>query len=179
MVIAHQAILVAKSNPDTSVASFVEEKNGRLEDSQGRNGAIGPETQNFLSGAKPHASVPRLQEKLPNRFPPVSGVSFQFCAGKTCYAPRSVDPHVTFSIVADGADGPARQAVVFGIGGGNTIIQPDETAVHSADPQHSGAGLVQRQNIRSLPKPGVSAESKTVKRSPSKCASPPKVPIQR
>ena len=87
MVIAHQPILVAKSNPDASVASFVDEKNARLGGMQGRNGAIGSETHNIFSAAEPHASVPRLQEKLSDRFSAVSGISLQLCAGKMCYAP--------------------------------------------------------------------------------------------
>ena len=66
---------------------------------------------------------------------------------KCATPPRSVDPDLPFGIAADGADEPAWQAVAFGVCGGNTIIQPDETAIHSADPQYSGATFVQRENL--------------------------------
>src|SRR5208283_2825960 len=110
---------------------------------QGRHGAIGSETHNILSATEPRASVPRLQKKFPDCFPAVSGIGFQLGAGKMRYPPAcSVDPDLPFGVAADRSDPSAWQAVVFGVGGGNTILQPDQTAVHSADPQNPGATFV-------------------------------------
>src|SRR5208282_1896101 len=137
-----------KSNPDASVATFVYEKNAWLGGMQGRNGAIGCETHNILSATEPPASVPRLQKKFPDCFSALSGICFQLCAGKTRYTPRCrVNPDLPFGIAADRSDPPVWQAVAFGVGGANTILQPDETAIHSADPQCPGATFVQRDNL--------------------------------
>ena len=76
------------------------------------------------------------KKELADRFSPVSGVGLQLRAGKACYAARGVDPELPFGILADGVDEPARQAVALRVGGGNAVIQPDETAIPSADPQH-------------------------------------------
>ena len=56
--IAHQPILVANGNPDTSVASFLNQKNTRLADMQGRDGAVGAETHNVF---------PERNHMLPSR----------------------------------------------------------------------------------------------------------------
>src|SRR5208282_2796104 len=90
----------------------------------------------------------RLQKEFPDRSSAVGGIGFQLCAGKMGYTPRcSVDPDVPFAIAADRSDPPVWQAVAFGICGGNTILQPNETAIHSADPQCPGATFVQRDNL--------------------------------
>ena len=104
------------------------------------------ETHKVCSTAKPHASVPRLEVKLPDRLPPVSGVSLQLGAGKLGYAARAFDPHVPFGISTDGLDEAARQAVALGVGGGNAVFQPDE-AVLSTDPQYSGTTFVQTEDL--------------------------------
>src|ERR1035438_5075742 len=108
--------------------------------------AVSTGTHKVCSTAKPRASVPGLQVKLTDRLPPVSGVGLQLGADKLCYAVRAFDPHIAFGVPTDGADEPARQAVAVGVRGGNAVFQPDETAVHSTDPQCSGTTFVQRED---------------------------------
>ena len=78
----------------------------------------------------------------------MSGIGFQLCAGKIRYTSVcSIDPNLPLNISPDRRDPPVWQTVALAVSGGNTVLQPDETAIHCADPQCPGATFVQRKDL--------------------------------
>jgi hypothetical protein len=139
-VIAPQPMLVSKSNPNASVASFPNQK--AVSESCERT--IGSEAQEVGSRAEPHGSVPRFQQELAHRFPPVSGVRPQIGASTTDYAPDRVHPELAPSPFADGENVSVRQAVALEVCSDASVMQPDQAAIPCANPQLSRRGCVHR-----------------------------------
>jgi hypothetical protein len=105
--------------------------------------AIRPEAHNIKSRTEPHASIPRLKKELTDRLPVASAIGLELTFCKTSDASGGVDPELPSGILANRIDEYGRQPVALRVRCGNTIVQPNESAALRADPQISGAVLVQ------------------------------------